>query len=340
MASKISDIAAEVNVSNATVSLVLNRKPGVSMETRRKVLDAARRMHYKFLPEELSPIVKEKAIRFLRIARHGQIVHLDQNSIISEYIEGLEQEAKVNGWRLEISFLEQFDSVEVLNIVNDVSIAGVVILGTELSEECINVIRDSPTPAVFIDTDSNNPKCDLVNVNNGSAVFSVVDYLYGLGHREIGIVTDPMESENIRARERAYFQALKSLGLSGGQDYFYSVNSIFAEKEGMSLADLFQTAVKLPTALFCVADIIAYETMKALKTVGVSVPNDISLVGFDDLSASCYVDPPLTSIRVSKRRIGQKAIQLLLQRINEPDAPNEKILISGELVIRDSARVL
>lgn len=337
MPSTIRDIADEAKVSCSTVSLVLNRRPGVGIETRKRVIEIAERLNYKSLPLQPYPSAKLRTIRFLRIAKHGHIINPSHNVFIADYIDGLESEAKSSGYSLEVSAYGTFIPDEILRSLEESSVAGVVVLGTELSEADVSAFAAAKMPVVFIDTFQASAGFDFVDMNNDSSVFSIVSYLKDLGHRRIGLVKGSIETRNFRLRERSFAEALEHYGLPCDEQSVFAIDSTYA-KGSEDMSALLKSRSTLPTALFCVADVIAYGCMKALKDNGYSIPSDISVVGFDDLPSNGYMDPALTSVKVSKRRIGQRAMQLVLRRISAPDTPFEQVLIGGELVVRESAK--
>lgn len=337
MSSTIREIAEAAQVSCTTVSLVLNRRPGVGMETRTRVLEVARQLNYKYLPTTTFPIEKSRTIRLLRIVKHGHIVNLSNEAFISEYIDGLENEAKCAGWRLEMSSYDHFDPATIIQSLRDEPVAGLVVCGTELSEADIAAFLEAPTPTVFFDTVQPNVAFDFVDMNNDSAVFSLVEHLRDLGHRDIGLVTGSIENRNLKLRERSFMQAMDCFRIPFDPRNIFAIDPLY-EKGCEEMDALIKARDELPAALLCLADFFAYSCMKALKANGYAIPDDISIVGFDDMPASRFMDPPLTSVFVSRRRIGQRAMQLMLRRIAEPDAPYEQVLVSSELIVRDSAK--
>ena len=332
----IRDVAAKAGVSPATVSLVLNHKPGVGSETRDHVFRVAKAMNYDINSPAKGP--ERGVIGFLRIARHGHMVNPDHYAFISEYIEGAEREAHSAGFSLEV---RQFEDEELTNIFRELQnlpFTGAVILATELSEEDLLVFKDLPFPVVYIDANHPMPFCDFVDMDNEGAVFSVLRSLKNRGHKKIGLVKSTFETRNFRLRERGYYDGLLSCGLFSSDQYVYSVDSRFREAY-LDMKKILQAGNELPTALFCVCDVIALGVMKALKDCGYAVPGDISVVGFDDIAAGHMADPPLSSVQVSKQYMGVRAFQLLFHRLNSPqDSPREKILVSSQVVFRESVR--
>ncbi len=172
-------------------------------------------------------------------------------------------------------------------------------------------------------------------MNNEASVFNVVAYLCRNGHSDIGLVKSSIETRNFCLRERAFKESLELQGLDASKIQVFAIDSTF-EQGFLDMRQQLRGLTHLPSALFCVNDVIAYSCKKALDECGFRVPDTVSLVGFDDLPSNVYMNPPLSSVKVSKASIGTRAMQLLVQRIQNPHRPSEKILISGELVERGS----
>lgn len=188
---------------------------------------------------------------------------------------------------------------------------------------------------MFIDAYFDATRMDFVDMDNFDSVSQVIDLLVKNGHTDIGIVTSHVPTTNFALRESSFYKLLERKGLKYSERSTISVDSTFqGAYEGFSR--YLDTKPLLPDALFCVNDIICLGVMKSLKEHGISVPGDISIVGFDDLPSSELTDPPLTTIRVSKKDIGAMALTLLKDRIGKAQAPSIKVQISGEIVVRKS----
>ncbi len=332
----IRDVAAQAGVSPATVSLVLNHKPGVGEDTRQHVFKVAEAMNYDI--SNPSRTVERGVICFVRIARHGHMVNPDHNAFIAEYIEGVEKSARNGGYSVEVRQFEGEDLSLIAEELAESKPSGAVILATELSEEDILYLNTLPFPVVFIDSSHPVPSSDFIDMDNEGAVFSVLSALKKRGHKKIGLVRSTVETRNFRLRERGYYDGLLANGLYNSDKYVYSVDSRFRDAY-LDMIKIIESGTELPTALFCVCDVIALGVMKALKDKGFSIPRDISVVGFDDLTAGQMSDPTLSSVRVSKQYMGTRAFQLLFYRLNSRGkSPSEKILVSSEVVFRDSVR--
>jgi LacI family transcriptional regulator len=334
---RIKDIAEIAGVSPATVSLVLNNKPGVGNDMREKIRKIAEDKGYR-QAKSADREGKLRSVCFLHISRHGRTVNRDHDVFIADYIEGLGQGARQQGFGLEILTFKSTPIDTVIDAARDHSADGFVVLGTELSAEDVQFFSRLPKPLVFLDTYHEFMQFDFVDMNNSDAVFTLLSHLYDKGHRDIGIVSGAVETRNFRLREDGFASSLLRLGLANDKRHSFAVDQTFhGAHEGMRA--LLDRGIDLPTALFCANDIIACGCLRAFKEKGVRIPDDVSLVGFDDLPLSAVVDPPLTTIQVSKAQIGRMAMQLLATRIRTNiQAPPVKVLIGGQLVVRQSVR--
>ncbi len=330
----LESIAKKAGVSAATVSLALNNRRGVSPTTREKILGIVRETGYKKRP---SRGVTRGSVQFLKLIRHGHTLNEDHNVFIADYIDGITHKAK------EVQLRVEFSSMSATMTMNDIvysmgqqDVAGFIVLGTELTAEDVTSIAAVQKPVVFLDTYYDFLSCDFVDMNNLDSVALVVSRLVETGHRTIGMVSSPVTVTNFRLREEGFKACLAQRGLS--PDYMFSVDSTF-QGASRDFAACLCAGARLPEALFCCNDIVCLGVAKALKEAGYRVPLDISLIGFDNLPASMHSDPPLTTIRVSKREIGSKAILLLKERMENPDKPSSKVLVGGDLVERQSVRV-
>ncbi|MEW5815936.1 MAG: LacI family DNA-binding transcriptional regulator [Spirochaetota bacterium] len=338
MSVKIKDIASKANVSLATVSLVLNNKRGVSETTKQKILKIAREMNYELPKSSYTGAQAKGIIKFLKIAKHGHTVNRDHDVFLADYIDGLAHEARENYYNLDIMAFSNKQMSEIIEIVENTHSDGVILLATELSFEDIRSFSRLDCPVIVIDSYYDFLNFDFVDMNNLDSVFQIVENLINNGHREIGFIRSPAEVQNFRLREIGFKKSLKWCGIPYNEDYVFSVDSTF-QGAYSDMLNILKRKSKLPTALFSSNDIIAYGCIKALKESGLHIPNDISLIGFDDLPMSSMMDPPLTTMLVNKTRIGRTAMKLLINRLeNDPSMPPNKIVIGGELIIRKSVK--
>jgi LacI family transcriptional regulator len=340
MGTTIKDIAERAEVSLATVSLVLNHKPGVGDATRRRVMQLAQEMEYVGPPRGSTDPSAAGTVRFLKIARHGHAVNRDHNVFISDYIDGIIQAAKELQYKTEVTAFRTTPMDEIVATVeSQKDLTGAIVLGTELTREDIVLFQKSSVPLVFIDTFLDYVSFDFVDMNNIDSVFRVVEHFLHYGHQEIGIVRSSARTRNFSLRDRAFREAMVALGRSVDTRHVFDVDSTF-DGAYRDMTSCLRSGAILPTALFCTNDIIAFGVLKALREAGIRVPDEVSIVGFDDLPTAALMDPPLTSIAVSKREIGSTAMRRLDARIRDSKMPPAKIVVGGTLVERASvARV-
>ena len=332
----IKEIAEKAGVSKTTVSLALNGHKGVSHETRMRILSLAQDMQYRVPGERVLSHPSQGFIMFARFRKHGLILNQDQSSFIMDYIDSINQTVCEAGYTFEIVDYQCQSVSACIGAIQNRRPKGVIILGTELEEQDIQLLESLTVPYVVIDTFFDHVRCDFVDMANIGAVYQLIKYLKDTGNRTIGMVTCSIKSGNVLMRERAFLLAMEELGMQADGDSFFTVEPGFSGA-CTSMLQHVKTGRSFPQALFCYNDIAAYGTMKALKEHGFSIPEDISLIGFDDLPMSAMMEPHLTSIKVPNHQLGRKAAQLLLEKITSKRTHEPvSVLIGGDLVIRNS----
>jgi DNA-binding LacI/PurR family transcriptional regulator len=338
MGVRIKDIAQSAGVSPATVSLALNNKPGVGDDVRERVTRLAADLGYK--GPKTHSAVGTTPVCLLHISRHGHTVNQDHDVFIADYIEGLGQGARQHGLSLEIVTFRATPIERIVSAARGHPAEGFVVLGTELDAADVQAFTAVSKPIAFLDTYHEFIPFDFVDMNNEDAAFMIVAYLAAAGHRRIGMVKGAIETRNIRLREEGFRASMARRGLPVEQRHCFTVDQTFHGAYA-DMAALLAAGIDLPTALFCANDIIACGCLRAFREAGVRVPDDLSLIGFDDLPLAAVADPPLTTIQVSKVHIGRMAVQLLAMRIrSRSPMPPVKVLIGGDLIERRSVRRL
>ena len=334
----IKQIAKIANVSPATVSLALNNKPGISARTRKKIFEISDSLKQESEGKQVFPQVIKGSIRFFKIIKHGQVVNRDHDHFIAEYIDGIDKEARRNGYNLEINTLMASEIDNIIQHLNTANIEGAIILGTELSCREINAFKEIKLPLVFIDTAYDVLKFDFVTMNNSVAIFELVKYLKDNNHRKIGFVGTDVEARNIKLRKNAFFQSLRFYDLPLNESFIYTIHSTF-QAACHDMADILKNAGELPTALLSANDLMASACMKAFREFGIKVPDDISITGFDNLPICEMLDPPLTTMNVSKQQIGRQAMRIILDRINRNlNDSTIRCHVGGKLIVRGSVK--
>lgn len=336
MTPTIKDIALSAQVSPATVSLVLNGKGAISDETRAKVLVAAAGLNYMPKPAKAAKAGHVGTLRFLKIAKHGHTVNRDHNTFISDYIDGMSQHATERGFKLEVVSHEGQSIEDVVASLAGANLSGVVVLGTELTQGDIQLFQATEIPLVVIDTFYDVLECNFVNMNNKDAVYKILSHFVERGFRRIGFIASNVKTINFHLRREAFVEGMKAFGLKFSPRDIVTVDSTY-EGAYQDMLRKLQDGLTVPECYFCTNDIIAYGCIKALREFDIRIPQDLSLIGFDNLPMSATMDPPLTTIDVSKQKIGYLAITLLAEQTrSQMSNPAVKILVGADLIVRGS----
>jgi LacI family transcriptional regulator len=339
MRMNIKKIAEIAKVSPATVSLALNDRPGISPLTREKILHIAESLRRENDHKKVFNRSLKGSVRFLKITKHGHIVNRDHDVFIASYIDGLDGEAHTNGYRLELTNLTAGEIPDFIGHLSGVKIEGLIVLGTELSHDDLRPFEVLDIPVVVIDTSYDFLKLDFVDMNNEEAVFQIINYFKENNHRDIGLLWSDVEARNFELRHKYFPHALKHYALPFSADYVYTVDSTYGGAY-QGLCQVLNKARHLPTAIFSANDLMASACMKALRERGIRVPEDVSIIGFDNLPLSEMLDPPLTTMNVSKNQIGRWAMKLIVDRYTNVSRPAVKCSVGGTLIIRGSVKKL
>ena len=333
-------VAELADVSMATASLVVNRKGEISQETRNRVLQAMESLNYVPKRErsraDLAVPETLNTVRFLKVARHGQTVNRDHNVFISDYIDGMSFEAMRLDYFLQVVSYDNSDIKEILGGMAGAELSGFIALGTELTDEDIETILSHDLPCVIIDTHKPFMNGNFVNMDNDQLVYRALEYLRNHKFEKIGMVGSHSLVENFQLRHEAFLRGMKKLHLEVDPTHILSVASTLEGSFEESVEQL-ASVETLADAYLCANDIIAFGFVRALRRRGVSVPEDVSVIGIDNLPTAAVFEPPLTSIDVPKQKIGAMALRVLDELISNGKAqPAIKLLVSGELVERHS----
>ncbi|NLI59838.1 MAG: LacI family transcriptional regulator [Clostridiales bacterium] len=331
----IKDIAEIANVSPATVSNALNNKKGVSADVKQLVFRIARELGYV-----KDNYINKKAIRFIIFKKHGYVV--SDTPFFSSLIEGIQKECKAQGYELLISHIniKEEGYEEFKNMLNTDSATGLLVLATEMVEENLDLFCESPIPLVLLDNYFRNGCFDSVLINNVDAAFNATSILIENGHDKIGYLRSSIGINNFSYREQGYLCALNEYGLElDERTQIYLEPTMEGAYRDMKSA-MENDDIRIPTALFADNDIIALGAMRALKEAGIKIPDDVSIIGFDDMPFCEITTPRLTTIKVFKEEMGSVAVKRLIHKIDHHDKITQKIEINTELVMRESIKKL
>lgn len=323
MAKTISDIAREAGVSISTVSRVMNNTKSVSEELKERVYRAIEHNNY-------TPNIHAQNLVTKKTDIVGVIVPDISNSVFGAITKGINSICSKAGYTLMVceSGGESAREKKLLNILEDRQIDGVIFSGVDVNEELVNLMKSKEYPIVLVTQEANVPETpiDTVAHNNVQALYDVTKFCQEKGHRKIAYLGGPeYDYSSGQLRLQGYKKAMRELELDIPDSYISQVEFSFqAGYEGMK--KIYEESQELPTAVVTGADLIAVGAIQFLNSQGVKVPEDISVIGFDDLEFATYIVPELTTVRIPYFDEGATAAELLMDRINNNEENKEPIL--------------
>ena len=339
--STIKDVAQACGVSLMTVSHVINDKPGkASAETRDRILKAMRELDYQ--PSAIARGLTRRKMDTIGVVFYTHsTTPLVTAAYFGDILGGLLHTAMLA--RQSITLFTEVnctDPTENLSTYCDGRCDGLIFAGPPSSDEMVAVLRRKHTPFVFLGDLPPASDVSCVDVDNVASAVRAVEFLMGQGHRRIAFLGGDPEVTSSRQREQGYRQALSSAALAadGGLILPGRYSSESGHQRTLRLMQNLasQDFEEAPTALFCANDEIAVGAMSALSDLGLRVPEDVSIIGFDDSSAASAVRPALTTIRQPFQELARHAVELLLAQIQNRDIVEERILLPTSLVVRDT----
>lgn len=329
----VKQISEATGFSPATVSNALNMKRGVNKDTVERIFRTAEELGYCVGSRGI------KSIKFVLFRKNGLII--DGSTFHPEVIEGVEQAAKENGLATMFVCLDadapDYEE-QVGKLAMDVS-CGVILLATEMQQEDFEPFRSFKCPLVLLDGWCDGMYFDGVLINNSESAALAVRHLIEKGHRKIGYIGGDFRIQAFRSREAGYRSALLEKGLRPNSEWQVTVGTkLETAYEGMLL--YLERGPSLPTAFFADNDLIALGAMKALTEKGYRVPEDVSLVGIDNLPYSSISNPPLTTIQVHKQSMGREAVERLLSILERPQDARIKLECCTSFIERESVKTI
>lgn len=326
---QISDITG---FSAATVSNALNRKKGVNQKTAEEVFRVAREIGYL----DKGTVTK---IKLLIFKKNGLII--DDTPFFSLLISGFEQECREAGFEMVIGNLDARhpDYVEqTKQLINEPG-AAIVLLGTELSPADLKLFKEAACPLLLLDYWSFDMSFNGIMINNSDSARVAVNYLIARNHTKIGYLKGKFRILGFEQRQSGYRSALRENGVELNPDYIVELSTTM-NSAYLDMLDYLSNHPVLPTAYFADNDVIALGAMKALQEKGYRIPEDISIIGFDDLPFCDISSPRLTSLRVPKQEMGRIAVRKIIDMIRKEDEVRTKTQICTDFIERDSVKTI
>lgn len=327
------DVANKAGVSRTTVSFVLNNIHGKSIpeETRQKVLKAASELNYE-VNQGARDLVMTRYYSIGLFVSHTQ--SLCSDAYIIRLIEGMTPILNKNRIQLVLQPFK-LNERDYLKIIEKENFDGVIMLNVHDDNKGLDEIVKRGYPVVVIGTISDK-EIPQVDINNQKASFDAVNYLIGLGHKYIGmIIHASLAFHASQARFEGYKRALEKAGIKLKSEWIKEAN--FSEESGYKAMQEILMKKERPTAIFSGNDIIAYGAIQAIKDTNLRIPEDISIVGFDDDYLSRYLNPPLTTVTLPAVGLGSEAVGIILNLIKKKkNKKANNIVLPTHLTIRKS----
>lgn len=339
---KMEDIAKLANVSKAAVSLAFSGKPGIGAETRARILKVAQEAGY--VPKSRASASQgraDKSLLFLVCINSGIVLEeYYQQPFFKELIHFIEVRCREKGYSLIFSTIDiEFFDRDILSIAEEKRSSGVIVLGTNLTRENIETIHAKLPNLIVLDTCYETLPVQFVEINNVMGGYQAGKYLCQIGHESIGYIASNIRIHNFEERSKGFMAALEESGIQIQDSHRLSVApTILTSQDELKqqLNSILGSGQSLPTAWFCECDYIAISAMKTMAELGIRVPEETSVIGFDNISESLIITPELTTIHVEKERMAVLAVDLLTESIESGQQGKVKMMVDTQFIERKS----
>lgn len=329
------DIARILGVSPATVSLVLNNKPGVGDETRQRILQMLEENGYNIRPQD-TPAAHSDNIHFIIYKKHGKVV--SDTPFFSVLTESIHRAARNHKYNLIVTYIdEKQDDIEAaVKAVNESDPAGVLLLATEMHRKDLAPFQKINCPLLIVDRQFDSQDLNMVCIDNGDGVCKAIQHISSLNRSNIGYLNSKIWIDNFEQRLRWFRSYALEYNIPLHDGNIFQLDPTI-EGAYNDMKAYLTRCKDMPQTLFAANDIIAIGACRALTEAGYRIPEDISIIGFDNMSLCELCNPPLTTIHVYNQQMGAVAVKRLCELINGEEQGVQKILIGTKLVKRQSA---
>ena len=326
----IADVAREAGVSLMTVSRVANGKGEISPATRQHVLDVIERLGYR-------PSGIARGLATQRTGTLGLIVPDMANPFFSDVARGAEDRARAAGYNVFVCNTDESPQREIaaLDSLEEKRVDGIVLCSSRLHDDGFRAALDHHPSAVLVNRRLSTYHVDTVLLDDRDGAREATQHLLRAGHRVVGFLAGPLTSYSSQQRTKGYRDALAGANIAFNPEWVCSCS--YEVEGGRDAARTMLSDHPELTALFCYNDLVAVGALQACVKMGRRVPDDLALVGFDDIPLAALVAPPLTTCRVPRYDLGDQAMRLLLKRIDGLAEVCDEIVLAPELIVRASA---
>ncbi|MDN4723815.1 substrate-binding domain-containing protein [Vibrio parahaemolyticus] len=325
------DIAKLAGVSTSTVSHVINKTRFVSEEISERVNNAAKELNY-YAPSALA-----RSLKVNRTKTIGMLVTTSTNPFFGEVVKGVERSCYHKGYSLILCNTEG-DNERMRQSINTLlqkRVDGLILMCSSLEEERIDVFERYPDiPVVVMDWGPMLFTSDKIQDNSLRGGYLAAKYLIDCGHTEIGCITGPLIKHQAQMRYEGYKRAMNEAGLEFNANWI--IESDFECEGGYQAFKKMAERGTLPSSIFVSNDMMAMGVINAANELGIKVPDDLSIIGYDDIHIAKFMSPSLTTIHQPKYRLGQAAVETLVRRLDDKSNEAQVVQLEPTLVVRNS----
>ncbi|MFA9397277.1 MAG: LacI family DNA-binding transcriptional regulator [Clostridiaceae bacterium] len=331
MSISIKDVARDAGVSIATVSRVLNDVDVVNDDTKQRVLDAIKKLGYR-------PNIVARSLKTQKTKTIGIVVPDISDPFYPEVVRGAEDVANIYDYNIILcnTDLDPEKEQEYLNVLREKMVDGIVLMSSSLNKNIINLTKELKLPTVLVETKDDNMEYPSVTVDNKKAAYDAVSYLINNGNKRIAYLGVYENKMNAKAsRYSGYKKALLENGMELDEDLVYFGGS--KAKDGFDgiLEIISKNDID---AIFCVSDEVAMGAINALREKKIKVPEDVDVIGFDDIYVASIFYPKLSTVSQPMYDMGSVGMRMLIKKINNQDLEEEQFVLDYELKIRESCK--
>ena len=326
----IKDVALRAQVSTTTVSHVVNHTRFVSDKVRAEVEAAIRELGY--VPSAVARSLKSNTTKTI-----GMLIPNCSNPYFAEIVRSVEDHCFGAGYTLILCNTDDDPHRQgaYLQVLSEKRIDGMIIISTGEDKDLLRLLQGLPIPTVLLDREIEEVNCDLVETAHMQGGMMATEHLLGLGHRRIACLAGPADLNSSAQRIEGWRKALTDAGLATEMgDLLW--HSDFSSQGGFTTMQSILASRPAPSAVFVCNDLMCIGALSAAHQAGVRVPQDLSLIGFDDIELAKFTSPTLTTIAQPKHRIGVAAVDMVLERIQDGRVQARQVILQPELIVRNS----
>lgn len=327
----IYDVAEKAGVSISTVSRVINNTGRISKKTKKKVLEVIESLGYQ-------PSLVASALTGKRTRTIGLIIPDVANPFFAEIARRVEDRGRELGFNLLMCNTENNPDTEemYLSLLKQKSVDGIIIGTTTKNHAVLKGLLQEQLPIALIAQDIPELTIDVVSVDDFLGGYQATSHLVSLGHKKIAIMLGNLSRTSDKYRLQAFRQVLEENGLDFDEQLVLQTD--YSLEDGKRAALELLSSPHRPTAIFACFDFLAIGVYQAAKALGLHIPNDLSVVGFDNTILASIVDPPLTTIAQPIDEMGRQVMDLLVREIEGEKSTKQRVILPPELIVRDSTK--